>query len=67
MAGIRAGFSGLENGTVPPALRQAASQLQISLDDRALVPWLFQLGVMPSQSGYYALQLEPLEEKREKR
>ena len=49
------------------ALRQAAQQLQLTLDDRALVPWLFQLGVMPSQSGYYALQLEPLEEKREKR
>jgi len=48
------------------ALEQAANALQLTLDDRGLVPWLFQLGVMPSQSGYYALQLEPLEERREK-
>jgi hypothetical protein len=36
-----------------------ARQLGITLDEPTLVPWLFQLGVMPSQSGTYALQIDP--------
>jgi eukaryotic-like serine/threonine-protein kinase len=41
------------------ALTKAADGLGIVLDEPALVPWLFQLGVMPSQSGTYALQIDP--------
>jgi serine/threonine-protein kinase len=40
------------------ALTEAADKMGIVLDEPALVPWLFQLGVMPSQSGTYALQLD---------
>ena len=48
------------------ALTQAAENLALTLDDSALVPWLFQLGVLPQQSGLYALQIEALEDQREK-
>jgi eukaryotic-like serine/threonine-protein kinase len=41
------------------ALSDVAAELDITLDEPSLVPWLFQLGVMPSQSGTYALQLDP--------
>lgn len=41
------------------ALTRAADGMGLVLDEPALVPWLFQLGVLPSQSGTYALQLEP--------
>jgi serine/threonine protein kinase len=46
------------------ALMRAADRLGIVLDDGALVPWLFQLGVLPSQSGTYALQLDAQAEQR---
>jgi eukaryotic-like serine/threonine-protein kinase len=46
------------------ALSAVAEQLQVVLDERSLVPWLFQLGVMPSQSGTYSLQIDPAEESR---
>jgi serine/threonine protein kinase len=46
------------------ALTLAAQRMGITLGDPALVPWLFQLGVLPSQSGTYSLQLEPLLETR---
>jgi serine/threonine protein kinase len=49
------------------ALGQAADNLGITLGDPALVPWLFQLGVLPSQSGAFALQIDGLDEPREKR
>jgi serine/threonine protein kinase len=48
------------------ALASAAEQLDITLDDPELVPWLFQLGVLPSQSGTYALQLEAKQDPAEK-
>jgi serine/threonine protein kinase len=48
------------------AVLQAASNLGLTLDDSVLVPWLFQLGVLPAQSGMYALQLDGLDD-REKR
>jgi serine/threonine-protein kinase len=46
------------------ALTAAAEGLGIVLEEPALVPWLFQLGVMPSQSGTYALQIDPRSEAR---
>jgi eukaryotic-like serine/threonine-protein kinase len=46
------------------ALTRAADQMGIVLDEPALVPWLFQLGVMPSQSGTYSLHLDGLVETR---
>jgi serine/threonine-protein kinase len=49
------------------ALSQAADNLGITLADPALVPWLFGLGVLPLQSGMYALQIDAAEEQREKR
>jgi serine/threonine protein kinase len=49
------------------AVTEAADKLGITLGDPALVPWLFQLGVFPQQSGAFALQIEPLEGQREKR
>jgi hypothetical protein len=49
------------------AVTEAADNLGITLDEPALVPWLFQLGVFPQQSGAFALQIEPLEAQREKR
>jgi serine/threonine-protein kinase len=48
------------------ALTRAADRIGIPLDDAALVPWLFQEGVLPSQSGTYALQLEPLVDEQRK-
>jgi serine/threonine-protein kinase len=48
------------------ALTLAAEKMGIVLDEPELVPWLFQLGVLPSQSGTYALQIDPLESQREK-
>jgi eukaryotic-like serine/threonine-protein kinase len=48
------------------AVQDAARNLGLTLDDSALVPWLFQLGVLPQQSGTYALQIDVLEEQREK-
>jgi serine/threonine-protein kinase len=42
------------------AIGDVARELGITLDEPALVPWLFQLGVMPSQSGTYALQIDPM-------
>jgi serine/threonine-protein kinase len=48
------------------ALTGAAEKMGIVLDEPELVPWLFQLGVMPSQSGTYALQIDPLQSQREK-
>ncbi|HWO14923.1 MAG TPA: serine/threonine-protein kinase [Polyangiaceae bacterium] len=41
------------------ALASVANELGIALDDGSLVPWLFQLGAMPSQSGTYSLQIDP--------
>lgn len=41
------------------ALADVARELDLVLDDAALVPWLFQLGVIPSQSGQYSLQIDP--------
>jgi eukaryotic-like serine/threonine-protein kinase len=41
------------------ALTSVAQELGIVLDEPALVPWLFQLGVMPSQSGTYSLNIDP--------
>jgi serine/threonine protein kinase len=41
------------------AISDVARELRITLDEPSLVPWLFQLGVMPSQSGTYALQIDP--------
>jgi eukaryotic-like serine/threonine-protein kinase len=42
------------------AIGEVAGELGITLDEPALVPWLFQLGVMPSQSGTYSLQIDPV-------
>jgi hypothetical protein len=47
-------------------LTLAAEKMGIVLDEPELVPWLFQLGVLPSQSGTYALQIDPLQSQREK-
>jgi eukaryotic-like serine/threonine-protein kinase len=41
------------------ALTRAADSMNIVLDEPALVPWLFQTGAMPSQSGTYQLQIDP--------
>jgi serine/threonine protein kinase len=41
------------------ALDDAAMRMGIVLDDDALLPWLFKLGVLPSQSGTYELKLDP--------
>jgi serine/threonine protein kinase len=41
------------------ALDDAAARMDIVLDDAALLPWLFKLGVLPSQSGTYELKLDP--------
>ena len=46
------------------ALGAVAADLGVVLDERSLVPWLFQLGVMPSQSGTYSLQIDPAETNR---
>lgn len=46
------------------ALSAVAEQLHVVLDERSLVPWLFQLGVMPSQSGTYSLQIDPAQTNR---
>ena len=46
------------------ALGAVAADLGVALDERSLVPWLFQLGVMPSQSGTYSLQIDPAETNR---
>jgi serine/threonine-protein kinase len=40
-------------------LERAASNMGLVLDDTALLPWLFKLGVLPSQSGTYELKLDP--------
>ena len=48
------------------ALTRAADRMGLELDEPALVPWLFQVGVLPSQSGTYALQLESRTEQVEK-
>ncbi len=48
------------------ALQRAAYNLNVALDETTLVPWLFQLGVLPSQSGAHAIQLDVLEETRDK-
>jgi serine/threonine protein kinase len=42
------------------ALTQAAESLSVVLDEPSFVPWLFQLGVLPSQSGTYSLQIDPI-------
>jgi eukaryotic-like serine/threonine-protein kinase len=47
------------------ALSDVARELDIVLDEPTLVPWLFQLGVLPSQSGTYALQIDPAQTNRE--
>lgn len=47
------------------ALAAVAQRLNIVLDEPELVPWLFQLGVLPSQSGMYPLQLDPQRSQRE--
>jgi len=50
------------------ALRHAADSMGLVLDEPAIVPWLFQLGVLPSQSGTYSLQIDPtLETQRNSR
>jgi serine/threonine-protein kinase len=41
------------------ALAVAALRMGVVLDDAALLPWLFKLGVLPSQSGTYELKLDP--------
>jgi eukaryotic-like serine/threonine-protein kinase len=41
------------------AVASVGRELDIVLDEPSLVPWLFQLGVMPSQSGTYSLQIDP--------
>jgi eukaryotic-like serine/threonine-protein kinase len=41
------------------ALAGAAERMGIVLDEPSLVPWLFQTGVLPSQSGTYQLQIDP--------
>jgi eukaryotic-like serine/threonine-protein kinase len=41
------------------ALAGAALSMGIVLDDAALLPWLFKLGVLPSQSGTFELKLDP--------
>jgi serine/threonine-protein kinase len=41
-----------------------ARELGVVLDEPSLVPWLFQLGVMPSQSGTYSLQIDPAQTNR---
>lgn len=41
------------------ALHEAAGHMSLTLDDAALLPWLFKLGVLPSQSGTYELRLDP--------
>jgi serine/threonine-protein kinase len=46
------------------ALATVAQQLGVVLDEPSLVPWLFQLGVMPSQSGTYSLQIDPAQTNR---
>jgi serine/threonine-protein kinase len=46
------------------ALATVARDLGVVLDERSLVPWLFQLGVMPSQSGTYSLQIDPAQTNR---
>jgi serine/threonine-protein kinase len=48
------------------ALTQAAESLGVVLDEPSLVPWLFNLGVLPSQSGTYALQIDPLPARQDK-
>ena len=53
-------------GELLEALTLAAKKMGIVLDEPELVPWLFQLGVMPSQSGTYALQIDPQQSQREK-
>jgi eukaryotic-like serine/threonine-protein kinase len=47
------------------ALSDVARDLDIALEEPTLVPWLFQLGVLPSQSGTYALQIDPSQTNRE--
>jgi eukaryotic-like serine/threonine-protein kinase len=46
------------------AISRVANELGIVLDEPALVPWLFQLGVMPSQSGTYSLSIDPAQTNR---
>jgi serine/threonine-protein kinase len=46
------------------AIVNLGRELGIGLDEPSLVPWLFQLGVMPSQSGTYSLQIDPAETNR---
>jgi eukaryotic-like serine/threonine-protein kinase len=48
------------------ALTQAAESLGIVLDEPSLVPWLFQLEVIPSQSGTYSFQIDPLPARKDK-
>ena len=40
------------------AIAKVSTELGVVLDDSSLAPWLFQLGVIPSQSGTYALQID---------
>jgi serine/threonine protein kinase len=47
------------------ALSDVAQELDIVLDEPTLVPWLFQLGVLPSQSGTYALQIDSVQTDRQ--
>lgn len=48
------------------ALLEAADTMRLAVDEASLVPWLFQLGVLPSQSGTYALQIEPVAARQDK-
>jgi eukaryotic-like serine/threonine-protein kinase len=47
------------------ALTRAAETMGIVLDEPSLVPWLFQLGVLPSQSGTYSLQIDSVPASRD--
>jgi serine/threonine-protein kinase len=41
------------------AISEVADVLDVELDEPTLVPWLFQVGAIPSQSGTFSFQLEP--------
>ncbi|MEY4549667.1 MAG: hypothetical protein RL685_5862 [Pseudomonadota bacterium] len=48
------------------ALQQTAHDLGIILDEPTLAPWLCQLNVIPSQSGTHTLQIDALQQQRNK-
>jgi hypothetical protein len=41
------------------AITQVAQELGVLLDESTLVPWLYEVKAIPSQSGMYPVQIDP--------